>query len=78
MSDKYQGINSDKLKWQKHMLEANRIDIQVPKFGMCKVTREVILANIANGKHLDKIDYYFTPKSVKAAMKKGTTNTTTT
>jgi hypothetical protein len=76
MPHKYERINADKLEWQEHMLEAGEIRIRVPNFGMHKTTREVILANIANGKQLDKVDYYFTAESIKEAMKVNSATTT--
>jgi hypothetical protein len=75
---KYNGINVDKLVWQPHVKEDVEIRLQVPGFGMYKTTREVFKTNIAEGKQLDKVDYYFTKESIKEAMKVNSTTTTNT
>jgi hypothetical protein len=77
MKHKYDKINVDKLKFQKHILEAALIKIQVPNYGMCDISRENILLGVSANKEmfLDKIDYYFTATSIKVAMKPPPENT---
>lgn len=70
MPEKYNKLNTSKLKFKKSWLEAGEIQVRAKNGKLYPQSRENLILSIERGFNLDKVDNFFTAESIALAIKK--------